>query len=194
MMPPTGHQEMGAAARLLCSPVILQRPMTTASSPSRPPGFAGAPSHLDLLNPLFATTGESVLGTPPMSSPPGRPARRRKTLAGMAINKARACTFSLRRASTRVKARRHAAPVAQKAEALLCRTMGIVKDGELVTAQVLEEFACRFRGQIPDMALAAFRALFKLDDGAVLAADEALVAQGGVAALDVLAPEAEASA
>jgi hypothetical protein len=102
-----------------------------------------------------------------MSSPPIRPARRRKTLAGMAISKARTCTFSLRRNNSRVKARRHAVPVAQKAEALLCKTMGIVKDGELVTAQVLEDFASRFRGQIPDQALAAFRALFKLDDESV---------------------------
>jgi hypothetical protein len=129
-----------------------------------------------------------------MSSPPTRPARRRKTLAGMDISKARTCTFSLRRNNSRVKARRHAAPVAQKAEALLCNTMGIVKDGELVTAQVLEDFASRFRGQIPDQALAAFRALFKLDDESVLAADRALLAQGGEAALDMEETGATASA
>jgi hypothetical protein len=129
-----------------------------------------------------------------MSSPPTRPARRRKTLAGMDISKARTCTFSLRRNNSRVKARRHAVPVAQKAEALLCKTMGIVKDGELVTAQVLEDFASRFRGRIPDQALAAFRALFKLDDESVLAADRALLAQGGEAALDMEETGATASA
>jgi hypothetical protein len=112
----------------------------------------------------------------------------------MAISKARTCTFSLRRNNSRVKARRHAVPVAQKAEALLCKTMGIVKDGELVTAQVLEDFASRFRGRIPDQALAAFRALFKLDDESVLAADRALLAQGGEAALDMEETGATASA
>jgi hypothetical protein len=54
--------------------------------------------------------------------------------------------FSLHRASARIQARRKAAPVA-KAD-LVCRNLGIIKDGEVVADQALLEFARRFEGQV----------------------------------------------
>jgi ribulose 1,5-bisphosphate carboxylase large subunit-like protein len=54
--------------------------------------------------------------------------------------------FSLRRASTRLRAKRRVAPVARQAESFVCRGLDIVKDGEMVTEVALQEFARRFEG------------------------------------------------
>ncbi|KAM0881859.1 hypothetical protein ACQ4PT_032672 [Festuca glaucescens] len=61
MMLPTGHQEMSAAAHLICSPVILQRSLTTASSPSQPSGFAGSPQLSLSRPPGFSTSPAQAL-------------------------------------------------------------------------------------------------------------------------------------
>jgi hypothetical protein len=42
--------------------------------------------------------------------------------------------------------------------------------------QVMQEFTTRFRGQVPEQVMAAFRALFKLDDLVALEVDRALLA------------------
>jgi hypothetical protein len=136
---------------------------------------------------LFVPAQPALLGSPPMSSPPRRPAARRKTLAGMTIS--RAYGFSLRRASARLQARRRKAPVAKKAEALLCHSLGIVSNGQLITEQALEEFSRRFEGQVSLEVVAALRALFKLDDPESTAVGDALIAYGGAAALEAAAEE-----
>ena len=92
--------------------------------------------------------------------------------------------FSLRRASARVADRRKAAPVAKAAEAVVCRNLGIIKDGQVVTAQAMEEFARSFATVVPPDAIAAFRALFKLDSEETEAVEQALIGNGGAAALD----------
>jgi ABC-type multidrug transport system ATPase subunit len=96
----------------------------------------------------------------------------------------RAYGFSLRRTSARLQARRKKAPVAKKAEALLCSSLGIISNGQLVTEQALAEFSRRFEGQVSQEVVAALRALFKLDEPASNAIDEAVIAHGGAAALD----------
>jgi hypothetical protein len=40
----------------------------------------------------------------------------------------------------------------------------------------MQEFTTRFRGQVPEQVMAAFRALFKLDDLVALEVDRALLA------------------
>jgi hypothetical protein len=71
--------------------------------------------------------------------------------------------FSLRKANERTKARRKAAPVARKAEKLVCRSLGIIiQDGEEVSEQVVAEFAKRFEGEVPEHVRAAMRGLFKV--------------------------------
>ena len=138
------------------------------------------------MEPLFVDRERALLGSPPTSSPPKRPTNRRKTLAGMTI----ARTY-LRRstATTRTSARRKAAPVAKKAEALVCQSLGIISNGQVVTDQALAEFARRFEGQISQEVITGFRLLFKLDDPRAVAIDEALIEHGGAAALDAVDEE-----
>jgi hypothetical protein len=93
--------------------------------------------------------------------------------------------LALRKASERVKARRKVAPVAQAAESLLCRGLGIIKDGEVCTEAALQELARRFEGQIDDDVFAALRALFQVGDEAGDAIDDALIGHGGAAGLDL---------
>ncbi|KAM0852095.1 hypothetical protein ACQ4PT_051995 [Festuca glaucescens] len=160
-------------------------PLALVGSPARTPqpvrvtmvAAAGAP-----LAPLFTRVQEPLL-SPPMSSPPVRPANRRKTMAGVDI--ARTGGFSLRRTSERIKARRKAAPVAKKAEAFVCAGLGIVKDGEVVTEQAMKEFARRFKGRVPKDVLGVMRALFKIGDEEDDELDAALLGLGGADALDL---------
>lgn len=56
----------------------------------------------------------------------------------------------------------------------------------MITEQVMEDFSRRFRGQVPDQFMSAFRALFKLDDPDVVEADRALLAHGGAATLELV--------
>jgi hypothetical protein len=83
--------------------------------------------------------------------------------------------------------------VAKKAEALLCQSLGIISDGQVVTEQALAEFAIRFKGQVSQQVIDALRALFKLDDDRSNVVDEALIAQGGAAALDAAEEDAIAN-
>lgn len=117
-----------------------------------------------------------------MSSPPVRPVARRKTLAGVGV--ARTMGFSIRRNSDRLKARRKAAPIAAAAETLVCRGLGIVKDGQEVTEAAMAEFALRLKGQVSDEVLAAMRALFKVATPEEEEMDDALLQEGGAAGLD----------
>jgi hypothetical protein len=103
-------------------------------------------------------------------------------MAGVAI--ARTVSFSLRQKGARGAARRNRAPIAGKAEMMVCRGLGIVQDGEEITAKAMDEFARRFQGRVPDDVLGAMRALFKLDDFQDEATDEALIGHGGAAAMD----------
>jgi hypothetical protein len=91
----------------------------------------------------------------------------------------------LRKVSERVKARRKAAPVAQAAESLLYRGLGIIKDGEVCTEAALQELDRRFEGQIDEDVFAALRVLFQVGDEAGDAIEEALIGHGGASGLDL---------
>jgi hypothetical protein len=118
-----------------------------------------------------------------------RPQPRRKTLAGADIT--RTVKFSLRKAGARGKQRTTAAPVARKAESMVCKGLGIIKDGEEVTDWALAEFASRFKGRVDEEVINAMRALFKVgsedDDGM----DDAMLEHGGASALDLDRPTAD---
>ena len=62
--------------------------------------------------------------------------------------------------------------------------MGIVKTGEGVTEAAIAEFQCRFKEQLTDEMIKAMREIFKLDDAAATAVEEALIAHGGPDSLD----------
>jgi hypothetical protein len=157
-------------------------PLLLVGSPVRTPVPNTAASHQPQMPSLFTRVQQPLL-SPPMSSPPVRPANRRKTLSGVDI--ARAGGFSLRRTSERLKARRKAAPVGKKAEEFVCVGLGIIKNGEVVTEQAMKEFARRFKGRVPEDVLGAMRALFKIGDDEDDEMEAALLGLGGADALDL---------
>ncbi|KAM3254184.1 hypothetical protein ACQJBY_047984 [Aegilops geniculata] len=145
---------------------------------------------LELPAPLFCPRQPALLPSAatqpppevPLASPrPSPPAARRKTLAGMRISKEGGISLQrIRRPSSRTPA----APVAKVAERLVCRSLGITKDGQDVTALILEAFTERFKEQLPPEVIVAMRDFFKLDDSSISAAEDALIDHGGAAALD----------
>jgi hypothetical protein len=134
------------------------------------------------LAPLFAPAQAPIL-SPPMSSPPVRPVPRRKTLAGADI--ARTVGFSLRKKGAANNQIKRAAPVEKKAQAMVCKGLGIIKDGEEVTEWALAQFASRFQDRIHEDVLSAMLALFKVGTDDDLANDDAMIAHGGADALDL---------
>jgi uncharacterized protein YbaP (TraB family) len=68
---------------------------------------------------------------------------------------------------------------------MVCRGLGIVKDGEEVTELALHEFAKMFEGQVSVEVLTAMRALFKVGSAEDDAIDDALLQQAGAAGLDL---------
>jgi Tfp pilus assembly PilM family ATPase len=93
--------------------------------------------------------------------------------------------FTLKQASARNKAGRKTAPVAKRAEAVLCRGLGIIKDGEVVTEQAMAEFAARFQGQVTQEVIDAMKVLFNIATEDEDEVDQALIQGGGAAALDL---------
>ncbi|XBI94181.1 hypothetical protein VPH35_030869 [Triticum aestivum] len=202
-----GHDTSRHPSPRLCEPPMLLLPVP---SPSRPPGFEASPTPplpssrpvrrtpspvrrrradatgavgLQCLAPLFGERQAAILPVPtPAATPPRAPAARRKTLAGVTISEVGGA-LSLHK--TRVTARPKATPVARAAEILVCRSPGIVKDGEDVTAAALDAFADRFKERLSPEVLTAMRGLFKLDDTDAAAVEEALLTHGGGAALDL---------
>ena len=70
-------------------------------------------------------------------------------------------------------------PIAQLAEKLLCQRLGIVEEGEMITEEANNKYVALFNGQLPDIAVAALRALFKLDCDLGTAVEDALIEHGG---------------
>ncbi|XBI18383.1 hypothetical protein VPH35_060177 [Triticum aestivum] len=99
-------------------------------------------------------------------------------------------TFSLHK--TKTACRPKATPVSRAVEILVCRSLGIIKDGEDVTTAALDAFANRFKEHLSSEVLTAMRDLFKLDDANADAVEEALLAHGGGGALDLERADEEA--
>ena len=136
------------------------------------------------LEPLFVPWAPALLPSP-TSSPVKAPSRRRKTLAGMTISSEGG--LSLCRISARVQAKKKvgfATSMAKEAQGLVCRSIGIIRDGEDVTARALDQFELQFKDQLPENIMHALRGLFKIDDAHAASVEEALISHGGAAALD----------
>ena len=86
------------------------------------------------------------------------------------------------------------APAAKAAEILVCRSLGIVKDGEDITAKALDAFVERFKEQLPLEVISAMRDLFKLDDVQAMGVEDALIQHGGEGGMDVERMEDAAAA
>ncbi|KAM3405077.1 hypothetical protein ACQJBY_007895 [Aegilops geniculata] len=185
----------------LCSPSVLLLPL---ASPARPPGFESSPTPPLVpvgpvrrtpspprmrvvvvadadLGPLFKERVEALLPTP---AP--RPTKaRRKTMAGVSISRAGGFTLQRTTARLRVAGQAKVTPVAKAAEALVCRGLGITKNGQDVTVDMLNAFTDRFKEQLPPEVIIAMRDMFKLDDVGATAVEDALLQHGGAGALDV---------
>ncbi|KAF7111109.1 hypothetical protein CFC21_111153 [Triticum aestivum] len=83
-------------------------------------------------------------------------------------------------------------PIAKMAERLLCQRMGVVDQGQPVTEEAIDKFVAMFQGQLPDITVAALRALFNLDCDLVQVVEDALVAHGGEAGLVLQAAAGDA--
>ncbi|KAI4992437.1 hypothetical protein ZWY2020_051854 [Hordeum vulgare] len=120
-----------------------------------------------------------------------------KTIVGLDIARSGA-GISLRRTSARLRAAGKSmvapAPTAKAAGILVCRSLGIVKDGEDVTANVLHAFAERFKDQLPQEVLSAMREMFKLDDSHATTVEDTLIQHGGEGAMNIERMEDAAAA
>ncbi|KAE8809163.1 hypothetical protein D1007_14207 [Hordeum vulgare] len=87
--------------------------------------------------------GKEALLLASASSPPLPPAPRQKTLAGVVV--CRTGGLSLRRTSARLGAKGHArkpmAYVEKAVGVMVCRSIGIIEDGEDITEATLDKFA-----------------------------------------------------
>ncbi|KAM3050922.1 hypothetical protein ACUV84_008773 [Puccinellia chinampoensis] len=126
-------------------------------------------------DPLFWPAQEALLGSPPASPRPPPPANRRMTFAA---------GFTVPRSSIRIKEAHKGVQIARRAEKNLCRRLGIVAEDAEVSEQAINEFVKMFQSQIPSNAIAALRALFRLDCDHAGAVEEALLRHGGAGALD----------
>ena len=80
--------------------------------------------------------------------------------------------------------------MAKLAEKLLCKRLGIIKEGEMLTETAITKFADLFQGKLPDIVIAALRALFRLDCDLATAVEDALLVHGGEAAIELAGEEA----
>jgi hypothetical protein len=128
--------------------------------------------------PLFVPVQAPLLQAPG-STPPRRPKARRKTLTGVS-----GFAGFPARSSPRLKAKNKGIPIAQLAEKVLCQRLGIVSEGEQVTEAAIAKFVQMFQGKLPDIAIAALHALFRLDCDFTTAVEEALLLYGGDAAME----------
>ncbi|XP_048539116.1 caskin-1-like [Triticum urartu] len=200
----------------LCSPTMLLLPL---ASPARPPGFEASPTPplvssgplrrtpspvqrrradaatcavgLQCLAPLFEDREESILPAP-AATPPRAPAARRKTMAGVTISRVGG-TLSIHKTRPASRAKANAALASRAAEFLVCRSLGIIKDGEDVTSAALDAFAERFKEELSPEVIADMRRLFKLDESNAQAVEDALLVHGGGGALDLERPGEEAA-
>jgi hypothetical protein len=133
-------EELSEAARTICSPTSLLRPLQLSATPTRPPGFEAEPATPSLQRPvtppsppgfessrraapspqspaadaLFVQAQPAILPDPVITPRPAPPANRRKTLA---------LGFTARCTSMRIKAAHHGAPIAKLAQRNLLRKL-----------------------------------------------------------------------
>ncbi|KAM0923516.1 hypothetical protein ACQ4PT_005497 [Festuca glaucescens] len=143
-------------------------------------------SPLSQATPLFVPMVPALLDAP-ASTPPRPPTARRKTLAGVSGF----VGFPVSRSSPRLKKKRGGMPIARLAEKVLCHRLGIVNEGEEVTEAAIAKFVQMFKGTLPDIAISALRALFRMDCDFASAVEQALVDHGGQGGAD-LQPQVEA--
>jgi hypothetical protein len=89
-------------------------------------------------------------------------------------------------------AKRPAIPAVERAQRNLCRKLDIPADEDDPIDNVLRDFIRMFQGPLPEHIIAAFSALFELDDDNTDRLDNALLLHAGQVVAD-LAPTEEAA-
>ena len=172
----------------LCSTDCCPTTETVVVSATPPQARTPAPSSVDvlppILEPLFQRQQATLVPSPDWT-PPRPPAARRKTWAGLTMGRSDGGLL-LKRSSARLltKAPARLPPIALQAEALVCRNLGIVQDGQNITVAALEVLKNLFKEEISDSTMLALRKLFKLDDQEAEAVEDALISHGGEQVLD----------
>ena len=79
-------------------------------------------------------------------------------------------------------------PAPKVAEKMVCRMLGITRDGKDVTEATLDEFTSKFKDQLAPEVVMAMREFFNLDDPAVNGVEDSLLDHGGEGALELAQP------
>ncbi|CAN6362721.1 unnamed protein product [Urochloa humidicola] len=150
-------------------------PAETQVRPSTPPA-AHTSANLTSVAELF-TTPEQGLLLQPLSAPRKKGRRLKKPVATVA---------SLHRSKRQACSRLKHMPAEQRANYVLCRRLGYIKDDLSPVEQAIREFIASFRGPMPEYIVAALTAMFNLDDDDLCSATEALIRLGGPEVVDGL--------
>jgi hypothetical protein len=143
------------------------------------PGAAASPNtgHLFGVVDLFVTPSQGLL----QQQPPAYPNR------GRHVKKLITTTVCLRRSKRQAVSRLRHLSAEQRANVVLCRRLGYIKDDDLSLAeQAIQEFVASFKGPMPPSIVAGLTALFHLDDDEVCNVTESLIRMGGPDVVDPL--------
>lgn len=87
-------------------------------------------------------------------------------------------SFTVGHNSPPFRAKNRSMPIAQLAEKLLCQRLGVVDEGEMITEEAINKYVTLLNGQLPNIAVEALSALFKLDYDLATTVEDALVEHG----------------
>ncbi|CAL4971596.1 unnamed protein product [Urochloa decumbens] len=132
---------------------------------------------------LFVTPEQGILAQPPSAS--GKKGRR--------LKKPTVTVPTLRRSKRQAANRLNSMPAEQRANYVLCRRLGYIKDELTPVEQAIREFVASFQGAMPQDIVAALTAVFRLDDNYLSSATDALIKLGGPEAADGLPELADAA-
>ncbi|KAI4994939.1 hypothetical protein ZWY2020_034842 [Hordeum vulgare] len=76
-------------------------------------------------------------------------------------------------------------PIVLLAERILCQRMGVFEEGEPITEATIDKYVSLFHAQLPDLAVVALRALFRLDCDLASVVEDALLDHGGGVGLEL---------
>ncbi|CAN6251075.1 unnamed protein product [Urochloa humidicola] len=121
---------------------------------------------------LFSTPEQGLLPQPPAA--PGKRGRR--------LKKPPVEISSLRRSKRQACSRLKHLPAIDRANHVLCRRLGYIKDDLTPVEQAIQEFLASFKGPLPQFIVEALTAVFHLDDDDIGSATAALIKLGRSAA------------
>ncbi|CAO2046355.1 unnamed protein product [Urochloa humidicola] len=187
-------QEVDAALAKLVDDAQLQMatsepatPIQAAAATSEPPTptladhVQATPPDALLTTPLQAAAPTNINAQAVLSQPAPAPAKK-----GRRLKKPTVAVASLRRSKRQAVSRLKHMPAEQRANHVLCRRLGYIKDDLTPAEEAIREFIASFQGPIPQDIVAALAAIFRLDNDDINSATEALIRLGGPEAADGL--------